>query len=123
MENEDIYRYLKAARRIVKPKGRLVLSCLTLDLAVARNAFIESANRSLAERWASSRTFTTTPSMMTAVAQLAGWKPVRWHAGALGNLKVPAEDATVAVGSTLVLENPESKSARLSKAAAPAKVS
>jgi len=110
MEHEDIYRYLKAARRVVKPKGRMLLSCLTLDLPVARNAFVQSASQSLAERWASGRTFVTTSDMMATVALLAGWKPLRWHAGALGNTKVAPEDATVAVGSTLVLENPEPKS-------------
>ncbi len=109
MEPEDTFRYLKAARRIVKPGGRLILSCLTLDLPVAKSAFLESANRSLSERWARARTFTTTSDMMTSIAQLAGWKPVRWHAGSLGNTRVAPEDSTVSVGSTLVLVNPDRK--------------
>ncbi|MGH7393310.1 MAG: class I SAM-dependent methyltransferase, partial [Candidatus Rokuibacteriota bacterium] len=36
MEHEDTYLYLKEARRVVRPGGRLVLSCLPMDSALAR---------------------------------------------------------------------------------------
>src|SRR5215471_1763003 len=43
MEHEDSYRYLCDARRIVRPTGRLVLSCLPIDtVEYARHIFRES---------------------------------------------------------------------------------
>jgi ubiquinone/menaquinone biosynthesis C-methylase UbiE len=42
MEHEDSYRYLQEVLRMVRPGGRLVLSCLPMDLELARNTFLIS---------------------------------------------------------------------------------
>jgi len=81
MEHEDTYRYLCQARRILRPHGRFILSCLPLELDAAREIFVTSANVDLARRWATVRNVTTSRDLMESVARLAGWTPVRWYSG------------------------------------------
>ncbi len=104
MEPEDCYLYLRDARRITRPEGRLVLSCLTMDLPAAREIFLASASVPFEARWRGVRSFTTSAAMMDAIAELAGWKPVRWYRGDEANIRLPRSDDTAALGqSTLVL--------------------
>ena len=45
MEHEDTYRYLVNARRVIKPGGRLVFSCLPMSLPDAQQLFaLEAGN-------------------------------------------------------------------------------
>jgi SAM-dependent methyltransferase len=81
MEHEDAYRYLADARRIVRPGGRVIFSCLPLDLRVAREIFLGSAAVDLGQRWSVVRNVTTSRDLMEAVSRLAGWTPVRWYPG------------------------------------------
>lgn len=81
MEHEDAYRYLADSHRVVRPGGRFVFSCLTMNLAVARTIFLASADVSLEERWKSVRNVTTTYEYMNALADMAGWRVVRWWSG------------------------------------------
>ena len=81
LEHEDAYRYLADARRIVRPDGRVVFSCLPLDLQVAREVFLASASVDVRQRWSAVRNVTTSRDLMDAVARLAGWSPVRWYPG------------------------------------------
>jgi SAM-dependent methyltransferase len=81
MEHEDAYRYLADSRRIVRPGGRVIFSCLPLDLQVAREIFLASAAVDLGQRWSVVRNVTTSRDLMEAVSRLAGWTPVRWYAG------------------------------------------
>ena len=80
MEHEDTFRYLVSARRVVRPGGRFLFSCLPMSLAAARDIFRESASRTLAERWATVRNVTTTPEMMETLATMAGWTVRGWYA-------------------------------------------
>src|SRR5262249_53008917 len=59
MEHEDTYRYLQDAARFVKPDGRIVFSCLTMDLAQARRVFVRSAGEDVCARWMKVRHVTT----------------------------------------------------------------
>src|SRR5581483_61627 len=43
VEHEDTYRYLADARRIIRPDGRFVFSCLPLSLPIARTIFLREA--------------------------------------------------------------------------------
>jgi cyclopropane fatty-acyl-phospholipid synthase-like methyltransferase len=110
MEHEDTYRYLVSARRVVRPGGRFLFSCLPMSLAAARTIFLESAARDLAARWASVRNVTTTVEMMETLATLAGWTVRRWYAGDAREIETPGEAGPQALGqSTCVLERPAAR--------------
>jgi ubiquinone/menaquinone biosynthesis C-methylase UbiE len=81
MEHEDSYRYLLDGRRVARPGARFVLSCLPMDLAVAREIFLASAGISVEDRWKSVRSVTTTQEYMGALAEMAGWRVDRWFRG------------------------------------------
>jgi SAM-dependent methyltransferase len=107
MEHEDVYRYLVAAKRIVRPGGKFIFSCLPMTLAAAQQVFCASANLDLMGRWSAVRTVTTTVDMMDAVSRLSGWTVVRWYDGSERNITVPRESVQWGLGqSTCVLERP-----------------
>ncbi len=107
MEHEDTFRYLVSARRVVRPGGRFLFSCLPMSLAAARDIFRESASRTLAERWATVRNVTTTPEMMETLATMAGWTVRGWYAGDARVIETPGESDRLSLGqSTCVLERP-----------------
>jgi ubiquinone/menaquinone biosynthesis C-methylase UbiE len=82
MEHEDSYRYLCDARRIVRPTGRFVLSCLPIDtIEYARHVFRESAKDDLETRWSKVRNVATSTDMIEAIARMAGWTVGRWYDG------------------------------------------
>jgi ubiquinone/menaquinone biosynthesis C-methylase UbiE len=105
MEHEDSYRYLQEALRVVRLGGRLVLSCLPMDLESARNTFLFSASMGLAERWHPVRSVTTSRELMDAIARLAGWTPLKWYHGEEKNIRLPGTEEFQCLGqSILVLE-------------------
>ena len=107
MEHEDTFRYLVAARRVLRPGGRLLFSCLPISLAAGREIFADSATRDLAGRWAVVRNVTTTIEMIETLATMAGWKVRRWYAGDARVITTPGEAQPCALGqSTCVLERP-----------------
>jgi cyclopropane fatty-acyl-phospholipid synthase-like methyltransferase len=81
MEHEDSYAYLVDARRVIRPSGRFVFSCLPLELAYAQDVFRESAAPEVADRWAVVRNVVTSRDLMDEIARLAGWKTERWYRG------------------------------------------
>lgn len=81
MEHEDSYRYLRAARRIIKDGGRFIYSCLPMELAYSRGIFEQQASLDLVERWSQVRNVTTSRELMDALARMASWEPVRWYRG------------------------------------------
>jgi SAM-dependent methyltransferase len=81
MEHEDAYRYLLEAHRAVRPGGKFVFSCLTMDIPLIRSFFLTSAESTLEDRWRTVRNVTTTRDYMAAVAELAGWQVERWYKG------------------------------------------
>jgi ubiquinone/menaquinone biosynthesis C-methylase UbiE len=101
MEHEDTYRYLRSARRIVRPGGRIVFSCLAMDTPLARSVFLESASGDMQARWATARNVTTTREMMTEIARLADWTLVRWYRGDEENVLLPGSDAPLAFGQSI----------------------
>jgi hypothetical protein len=92
MEHEDTYRYLCEARRIVRPGGRLVYSCLPMTLKAAHEIFAHQAALDFATRWRTVRNVTTSVEMMDQIAQMAGWKVVRWYPGNELFSRVPGEE-------------------------------
>jgi hypothetical protein len=105
MEHEDTYRYLRAARRIVRPGGRVVFSCLAMDTPLARSVFLESSAGDVQARWAGARSVTTTRDMMLEIARLAGWALVRWYCGDEETVLLPDSDGPLAFGQSIgVLE-------------------
>jgi cyclopropane fatty-acyl-phospholipid synthase-like methyltransferase len=74
IEHEDTYRYLADARRIVRPDGLFVLTCLPIQTAWGRRAFLDSARGGLEERWRAVRNVATSMDLMASVASLAGWQ-------------------------------------------------
>lgn len=106
MEHEDSFRYLTHAIRLVRPRGRLVLSCLPLDLQAAREVFLAQAKTDFRTRWAQVRNVTTSRDFVTAIATLAGWTPLHWYPGDQRNIRPIDGDEPLAFGqSILVLEN------------------
>jgi len=98
MEPEDCYRYLRDARRVVRERGRFVLSCLTLDLQTHRRCSCNPLLKDFEARWALVRNVTTTYDAMTAVAKLAGWQVRRWYRGdraMIPSLREPGERVTL----------------------------
>jgi len=81
MEHEDTFLYLKEARRIVRPGGRLVFSCLPLALEFSRRMFLREAEDEFRLRWSRVRTITTSVEAMDEIARMAGWTLVRWYPG------------------------------------------
>jgi cyclopropane fatty-acyl-phospholipid synthase-like methyltransferase len=81
MEHEDMLRYLVQFRRIIKPGGRLVISCLPLSLDAAREIFKAEAAMDHIARWQRVRNVVTSVQLVEAIAELAGWRVVRWLPG------------------------------------------
>jgi ubiquinone/menaquinone biosynthesis C-methylase UbiE len=81
MEHEDAFLYLKEALRIVRPGGRFVFSCLPVHTERAREVFFKSANMDMQTRHRRVRHVVTSKDLMTDIARLAGWVPVRWYDG------------------------------------------
>jgi ubiquinone/menaquinone biosynthesis C-methylase UbiE len=81
MEHEDCYQYLKSARRVLRPGGKLIFSCLPMDIEAARRIFVQSASIEISERWMSVRNVTTSRDFMEQIASLAGWRTLRWYPG------------------------------------------
>jgi SAM-dependent methyltransferase len=105
-EHEDTFNYLTAARRVVRPGGKLLFSCLPLELAAAREEFRRQAALDFARRWAVVRNVTTSIEFMSQIARLAGWNVHRWYAGDELNI-TRGLDAPAALGqSTGVLRAP-----------------
>lgn len=90
LEHEDSYRYLVDARRVVRPGGKFVFSCLPLDLGVAKDFFRRQAAVAFEGRWAEVRNVVTSRDMMTTLAEMAGWRVERWYAG--DELNIPPAD-------------------------------
>jgi ubiquinone/menaquinone biosynthesis C-methylase UbiE len=101
MEHEDTYRYLRSARRIVRPGGRVVFSCLSLDTPLARSVFLDSSSADLQARWRNTRNVTTTHDMMREISELAGWRLVRWYRGDDKNVLLPGSDVPLAFGQSI----------------------
>jgi hypothetical protein len=81
MEHEDAFLYLKEALRIVRRGGRFVFSCLPVHTERAREVFFKSASMDMQTRHRKIRHVVTSRDLMTDIARLAGWTPVRWYDG------------------------------------------
>lgn len=81
MEHEDTYRYLVDARRIIRPDGRFVFTCLPLTLENAREIFEVEAGMDFEARWGRVRCIATSVDLMNSLAQMSGWKVLHWYAG------------------------------------------
>ena len=106
LEHEDAFNYLTAARRVVRPGGRFVFSCLPLELAAAREEFRRQAELDFARRWAAVRNVTTSVDLMTQIAGLAGWEVVRWYAGDEANITCGLDTPAALGQSSCVLAAP-----------------
>lgn len=81
MEHEDMLRYLVQLRRVIRPGGTMVVSCLPMDLADARGIFLAEASFDPAARWQRVRNVTTSVDLVDVIAELAGWTVVTWLPG------------------------------------------
>lgn len=81
IEHEDAYALLRDGRRIVRPGGKFVFSCLPMDLSDARYHFWRSAQMSVTERWSTVRNVTTSMDLMNTILAMAGWEPDSWTTG------------------------------------------
>jgi SAM-dependent methyltransferase len=108
VEHEDAYRQLCDALRVCKPGGRMLFSCLPLELEGARAVFLESATNNVQARWLiGPRSVTTSRDLMESIARLAGWRVLHWYDGDQPNVVHPQTGERHALGqSTCVLERP-----------------
>lgn len=81
LEHEDAYRYLVDARRVIRPGGAFVFSCLPLDHQAARDIFLTEASFELDARWNRIRNVCTSQSLMDEISRLAGWRVESWRRG------------------------------------------
>lgn len=81
IEHEDSYGFLREARRVVRPDGRFVFSCLPMDLSDSRFLFHGSAEMDVTARWNTVRNVTTSIDLMNTISNMAGWEPVSWTPG------------------------------------------
>ncbi len=84
MEHEDMYRYLVALKRVVRPGGRAVVSCLPMNLDAARHIFLTEAAFDPVTRWQRVRNVTTSVALVDEIVALAGWSVVTWLPGTQG---------------------------------------
>jgi ubiquinone/menaquinone biosynthesis C-methylase UbiE len=108
MEAEDTYRYLKAARRLLKPGGRVIFSCLPMRLTASRRIFLAQAEMSFDERWKGVRNFTTSIDHIEVIANLAGWEVARWYAGDEPSIRVALADQMLSLGQSVCTLLPSS---------------
>ncbi len=106
MEHEDTYRYLLDARRIVKPGGRFIFSCLPMSLDIAHKIFLNSAEADFQHRWNSVRNVTTSEPLMETIARLAAWTPVRWYRGDEPNITLVDTDDVWPFGQSICVLQP-----------------
>lgn len=78
IEHEDTYNFLRDGRRVIRPDGRFVFSCLPMDLLPSRYIFEASARLSFSERWGRVRNVTTSMDLMDSISRMAGWETERW---------------------------------------------
>jgi ubiquinone/menaquinone biosynthesis C-methylase UbiE len=104
MEHEDTYRYLCEARRVVRPGGQMVYSCLPMTLAYAQKVFLVQAAQSFSARWRQVRNIVTTIELMNSIATLAGWRVVRWIAGDEQYSRLPGYEGWQFGQSVCILE-------------------
>lgn len=81
IEHEDAYAFLCDARRVVRPSGRFIFSCLPMDMSDSRFFFHISAQMDVTERWKSVRNVATSIDMMDWISAMAGWEPESWATG------------------------------------------
>ena len=84
MEHEDMYRYLLQFKRIIRPGGRFVISCLPMTLAAAQHVFRMEAALDPSTRWTRVRNVTTSVDLVNEIAAMSGWTVVRWLPGDQG---------------------------------------
>jgi ubiquinone/menaquinone biosynthesis C-methylase UbiE len=106
MEPEDMYRYLVDGRRVIAPDGCFVLSCLPVEIDLARHVFEESASMTFEQRWRGVRSFITSVSTIEAIASWAGWKVRAWHDAERALFPIRDGSEQLPLGqSTVVLES------------------
>lgn len=81
IEHEDAYGFLCEARRIIRPDGRFVFSCLPMDLLDSRFLFHHSAQLGVTQRWNTVRNVATSIDLMNILSEMAGWEPESWTPG------------------------------------------
>ncbi len=81
MDHEDMYRYLVHFKRIIRPGGRMVISCLPLSLPDARGIFLGEASLDPVARWQRVRNITTSVDLVNEIVAMSGWTVVRWLPG------------------------------------------
>ena len=105
MEHEDMYRYLVQFKRIVRPSGRLVISCLPMSLPEAQPIFLAEAALDPVGRWQRVRNVITSVDLVNQIASLAGWSVVRWLPGDEGQALSSAGELR-RLGQSIVVLSP-----------------
>jgi SAM-dependent methyltransferase len=103
MEHEDMYRYLVQFKRIMRPDGRFVISCLPLTLVDAGRTFLSEASMDPITRWQRVRNVTTSVELVNEIARLAGWKVLRWLPGNEGQARSTSGEMRLLGQSVVVL--------------------
>lgn len=106
VEHEDTYHYLCDARRVVRPGGRFIYSCMPLNLSLSKHFFLAEAAMPLDARWHRVRSVATSVDMMEELSRMAGWKVLRWYAGDEQNIELPGGGKHALGQSCCVLEAP-----------------
>jgi ubiquinone/menaquinone biosynthesis C-methylase UbiE len=108
VEHEDVLGQLREAHRLTRSGGRMLFSCLPIELDRAREVFLRSARDNVRARWlVAPRNVVTARPLMEWIAELAGWRVLRWVDGEREPIAHPGTGALHALGqSTCVLARP-----------------
>ena len=107
MEHEDSYKYLLEAKRIVKPNGKFIFSCLPITLKMSKDVFIGETNFDLTSRWDKVRNIVTSVELMTEISKMAGWEVLDWYPGDVPNIKYSDSPNMLGLGqSSCILRRP-----------------
>jgi SAM-dependent methyltransferase len=106
MEPEDMYRYLKSLRQVLKADGVFVFSCLPLSLAASREIFLKEAELPLEARWSRIRSFTCSTDLVESILELANWRTESWYPGDRPVVAVPGDPTLRALGQSVCVARP-----------------
>lgn len=102
MEAEDMYRYLVQFKRIIRPGGKVIISCLPLRLLDAQPIFLAEASLDPVARWQRVRNVVTSEDLVERIAALADWQVVKWLPGDEG--QASSQDGQVrGLGQSIVV--------------------
>lgn len=101
MEHEDAFKYLQAAKKIVKVNGKFIFSCLPIHLDLSKKIFKEEASLNFKTRWSKIRNITTSIELMESISHMAGWRVQKWFHAEKPNIYLAGNEKPFSLGQSV----------------------